>query len=281
MAKTVLFCALALLAIASGSGLLYLAPWQHSSQAVPPKKASTPQTVSSTATAQAHLHATAIAQADTSAEATAEAEASTEDAAATIAMQNLYTESTQGNPALNDPLHTNGSNKWDENTSSKYERCAFIGGGYHVIEPQSSSNEDLSFYPCFANTTNFRNFALQARVTVLKGDWGGLVFLANNTHTNYCDFGVDSTGIYQFYCSLNGYRSWGLSSQKTSVGNKSPLANLLTVIVRDQHIFLYVNKQYIGSIKENDLSMGEIGVFAEDDASTTEAAFNEMQVWTL
>jgi hypothetical protein len=281
VARIALLCIVALLVIVSGSGLLYLAPWQHSTQSRTQSTA-TAQPVTLTATAaQTHLQASATAQADINAEATAEASANVQEAANDTAMQNLYTQATQGIPAINDPLTTNDSNQWDVNISSKHESCAFIGNTYHVIEPQPVGYNVSSFYPCFANTSSFSNFALQARVTLLKGDLGGLVFLADNAHSNYCYFGLYSTGIYQFYCYINGYTTLGLDSQKTAVGNKSPQANLLTVIVSNQQIFLFVNQQYVGSIKQSYLTTGEIGVFAQDNLNTTEVACNNIQAWKL
>ena len=284
MASTVLLCVLALLIVASGGGLLYLAPWQHSTQTKAQTKAQstgTAQTLSLTATAQAQIQATTVAQADTNAEATADAEANAEDAANAIAMQNLYTEATRGIPVINDPLRANDSNKWDENTSSNYERCAFIGGGYHVIEPQPGDNSGFSLYSCFPHTANnFTNFALQARMTILKGDGGGLVYLADSTHKNHCYFSLDNTGVYWHECHhINGSTTWTFDSQPTAVGNKSPQANLLTIIVRNQHIFLYVNKQYVTSMKDTSITKGEIGVAAEDDTKSTDVVFNDLQVW--
>jgi serine/threonine protein kinase len=283
VARIALLCIVALLVIVSGSGLLYLAPWQHSTP-TRTQITATAQTAAVTATAQARLRATTIARADANTEATAEAAAGAEAAVTATATQNLYTQATQGTPIINDPLTANDKNSWDENTSSKHESCAFIGKTYHIINqqpPSYYSSYTPSIYPCFANTTNFSNFALQARVTILKGDSGGLVFLADSAHSNYCYFGLYNTGTYHFLCYINGYYTLGLNSQKTVVGNKSPQTNLLTVIVRNQNIFLYVNQQYVGSIKVTFLTTGEIGGFAEEDTTTTDVTVNAIQVWQL
>jgi hypothetical protein len=229
--------------------------------------------------AQTHIQMTETAQANQAnmnAQATAQAIAMNEATVTATAVNNLYIAATSGSPALNDPLSRNDSNNWSEGTSSKGESCAFIGGAYHVTEPQL-----YSFYPCFANATSFTNFAFQAQVTILKGDIGGLVFLADRAHANYCMFYLDKDGKYQFFCYINGSGTLGLNTVNTPVGYKSPQANLLTVIVRSNYISLYVNKQYVGGIKENFLSSGEIGVLAQDNGMPTDAAFSNVQVWNL
>jgi hypothetical protein len=228
------------------------------------------------AQAQTHIQMTETVQANTNAQATAQALAMNETTVTATALNNLYIEETAGSPVLNDPLSRNDANNWTTGTSSKGESCAFMGGAYHVIEPQLSS-----LYPCFANVTNFSNFAFQAQVTILKGDMGGPVFLADNAHANYCVFGLSSDGKYEFFCFINGSPTLFVYTANVPVGYPSPRPNLLTVIVRNNYIFLYVNKQYVGGIKETFLKFGEIGVFAYDTAQSTDVAFSNVQVWNL
>src|SRR2546421_527519 len=90
---------------------------------------------------------------------------------------------------------------------------------------------------------------------------------------------ISGTRIHQV--SMKAVPSLGLDSEKTAVGNKSPQTNQLTIIVRNQYIFLYVNKKYVGSIKESYLTTGEIGFFAENGVNTTEVALSNTQVWQL
>ncbi len=270
--RKLLLGTLALLVIISAGGL---ALWQHSTQ-TEAQSASEAQKAALTATAlQGHLQATTIARADANAEATADAAANIEATATVTAMQNLYTQSTQGTPVMNDPLTANDRFQWDEGPTARHESCTFIKGAYHIIEPQSNS------YDCYANATNFSNFAFQVQVTILKGDLGGLDFLANTDHTQNCFFGLYGTGDYVSGCISNGIIPFTIYSWKAAVGNKSPHTNLLTVIVRNQQASLYVNKQYIGSFKESPLTSGAIGLFAHDFTSSTEVTFNNAQVWSL
>jgi eukaryotic-like serine/threonine-protein kinase len=272
--KAALLIILALLVATSGIGLIYYTTVLHPAQL---KAQSTPTAQNSLA---APAQATAQARAYTSAEATAEASATAEARVTATAQQNLYAEATSGSPAIDDMLHYNNGNQWDVNTSSRGESCAFTGGAYHVIEPNLNYYYP-SFYPCFANRVTFSNFAFQAQVTITSGDMGGLVFLADNTHASYCYFGIYSAGAYEFYCYVNGGPTFGLNSEGKAVGQKSPQSNLLTVIVRSNYISLYVNKQNVANIKENFLSTGEIGMFAQENTQPTDVAFSHAQVWNL
>lgn len=274
LAKAALLIILALVVATSGLGLIYYTTVLHPAQL---KAKSTPTPQNSLA---ASGQATAQAQAYTSAEATAEASATAEAIVTATTQQNIYVEAMSGSPVIDDMLHYNNGNQWDVNTSSRGESCAFIGGMYHVTEPNINYYYPY-LYPCFANRVTFSNFAFQAQVTITSGDMGGLVFLADNAHANYCYLGITSTGAYEFYCYVNGGPTFGLSSEGKAVGQKSPQSNLLTVIVRSNYISLYVNKQNVANIKENFLSSGEIGMFAQENTQPTDAAFSHAKVWSL
>ena len=57
--------------------------------------------------------------------------------------------------------------------------------------------------------------------------------------------------------------------------------NLLIVIARGSYIYLYVNKQYAGSVTDNTYTSGQIGVFGADNANPTDVAFSHTQLWKL
>jgi hypothetical protein len=269
--RTILLIALALLVMTSGIGLIYYTAVLHPVQS----QAQVNSMAQTTLTMQAHVRATGTAQANTNAEATAEASATTEAMVTATARNDLYVKATGGIPVIDDALRYNNGNHWVEGTSSTDQSCAFTGGAYHVTDPQLNT-----IYPCFANAITFSNFAFQVQMTILKGNIGGLVFRADNTHMNYCLFGLASDGTYQFFCYVNGAYKLYLSSGST-VGHPSPQPNLLTVIARGSNISWYVNKQYVGSIRENLFSSGEIGMFAWADTQSTDVAFSHAQVWNL
>src|SRR6266849_9181286 len=105
----------------------------------------------------------AAAAAHAQATATAHAQAT---ASAIVALQNPYTHS--GTLALSDPLSDNSKgHAWSEDAPN----CAFTGGTYHAIAPDTRYADY-----CLAQDTNFNDFALEAQMQIVKGDAGGLVF---------------------------------------------------------------------------------------------------------
>jgi hypothetical protein len=57
--------------------------------------------------------------------------------------------------------------------------------------------------------------------------------------------------------------------------------NTIGVIARDSNIYLYINKQRVGHLNDNKLSLGEVGVFCTDVTNSTEVAFSNARVWVL
>jgi hypothetical protein len=214
-----------------------------------------------TAIANAHATATAVVRATAIAQATA------------TAQQNFYQQATSGSPVLVDPLSGPSSSGWllgsDQQTS-----CFFAGGALH-----SYSARDHLYNPCLALATNFANFTVEVDMRILRGDGGGLLFRTDaNNNTGYCFF-VGSDGAYSLFINdgqtLNGL----IGGPSTAIHSGIGPDNLLTVIAQGNTITLYVNKQYVASIQDNNFGRGSIGVFAGNDGHVTEAAFNNLQVW--
>jgi len=244
------------------------------------------------ATATAHAHATATAAAF-SATGTAQAQsiAATADAfnatatpqaqatGTAMAYQNLYNSATSGTPALSDPLSDNSNgNGWSEGTSSNFA-CAFAGGAYHASESQKNS-----FVYCDAPSTNFRDFAFQVQMKIIKGDDGGVIFRANDTNNTYYVFSVGQDGSYElFVCPPKASKCNSALLNNSSGAIKQGLnqTNVVTVVVKGNTITLYVNQQEIDSVTDNTFSHGQIGVIAFDISNPTEVVYNKAKVWTL
>src|SRR5712692_250790 len=210
-------------------------------------------------------------------------------AATAIAPQNIYTQATSGTPAFNDPLSHQDSSNWDVGTSNGKD-CAFIGGAYHV---KSSSQ------PCFAQASNFSNFALQVQMTIIKGNSGGIIFRAHlgSTNTSFYFFSIGQDGSYVFGTTQIGSSSGTSKLVFSSQGNMNAAAaikhglnqtNLITIVARGSDIYLFVNKHYIDHISDSTLNSGKIGVFANATSHTTisfgsgnptDVAFSNAQIW--
>jgi len=232
--------------------------------------------------APAHTSTTATLQAQAST--TAQAVATATEHAVATASQSLYTQITSGSPVLNDPLMDNSEvNGWDvEHTPGS--DCIFTQAAYHArITTQDH------FFACFAVSSNFINFAFQVQMTIIKGDVGGIVFRANDTETQFYYFGIDQDGSYFLFryappviSGKNPQNNPHLAGGITSVIHTGlNQHNLLTVIARDNRLYLFVNQLYITSITDSTYSAGAIGVVAESVKNPTDVMFSNAQVWTL
>ncbi|WP_376795960.1 hypothetical protein [Thermogemmatispora sp.] len=266
---------LMLLLFLSGIGLIIYGGIYHPAQlrAGATATVSAALTALSQSTAQARAQATATAIARAHATATAAAQATAVAAATATAQQATYTQATQGNPTLVDPLSGQNGNQWTLDNNLR-EGCFFSGANLHSLVAS-----DHAFIPCLARATRFADFTLQVHMRLARGDGGGLVFRANaDSGTGYLFF-VGSDGNYSLMLS-DGTRANALVGGPTpAIHTAAGQDNLLTVIARGSSILLYVNKQYVGSAQDTNFSSGQIGVFAIDLGHVTDAAFSQLQVW--
>jgi hypothetical protein len=181
--------------------------------------------------------------------------ANTANAAATATATTLYlnyVQATSGTPVLDD----------------SQIGCTFTSGAYHA-----SINQKNTFLVCYAQPT-FSNFAFQAQMTILKGDYGGIVFRTNKENSFGYRFAF-GLGI----CNVH-YGDKELFSSTTLRASLNQ-AYLLTAIVRGSNISLYIDKQWLTTVEDNSASSGGIGFMAGDFDNEADVAFRHVQVWNL
>lgn len=192
----------------------------------------------------------------------------------------LYKNTTSGKPVLNDPLSQNDLNQWTPIATAAYESCSFTGAAYHVTIQQKSDTEG-----CYAQATNFSNFAYQVEMTIVKGEYGGIFFRSDPVKHGEYDFIFTPSGNYYFLLTLIAPNTGKSNSTQllygTAPGFKTGLnqKNLITAIARGSRISLYVNQQYINSVTDNTVVSGFIGVRASEISQSTEVIFKNAQVW--
>ncbi len=218
-------------------------------------------------------------QAQPHASPTTQAQQSTTPSAQTP--QGLYDQITQRPPTLNDPLSTNYTNKWTESLSAdnKYS-CAFSGGAYHAIaQPQNA------YTLCLAQATNFGDLAYQVQMTIVKGEFGGIVFRVDSSQTKYYSFLIDRSGTYRLITSVDntGQHDYDLlkgSSAWFRTGLNQ--VNRIAVVARGSSINLYINQQYITGASDSTYRAGQIGVFGGNSTQApTDVVFSHVQVWNV
>ena len=278
-AMTISLIIAALLVLISGFGLIFYAAALHPAQlrAQATATAETQLTMAARATAQANAQATGTAQALVNATATAQSIATAQAVATATALQNIYNQATGGNPLLNEALNGQDSLNWDQYPAVGGGGCSFSGGALYANVPQKGY-----YVPCFAQASNFSNFTLQVQMTIVQGDGGGLVFRANSASSKFYIFAVGRDGSYTLLISLDDKHNNPLTyGNSRAINTNLNQTNLLTIVARGSNIYLYVNKQYVGSVSDSTYNSGQIGLFGADNTNPTDVAFGHIELWQL
>src|SRR2546421_4383864 len=255
--NAILLTAIALLIIAGCTGLFYVI---HTDQVAADN---------ASATAQAHATSTTAVNATTNALANATATASV------IAANPDPYPHGQGTLALYDPLSGN-SHKYGWNVKST---CIFKGGAYHANIPNQHFTDT-----CVANASDFFNFVFEVRMTIIKGDCGGIAFRDDHATDKRYFFEVCQNGYYAFllYAGGSGVIS-KVFTNRTSTAIRTGLnqANVIAVVANAGTFDLYANKQKIAGLSDSTFSHGQIGVAASASNDPTEVVYSNAKVWTL
>jgi serine/threonine protein kinase len=159
---------------------------------------------------------------------------------------------------------------WDVFNYSGGGGCAFSGGAYHAMMPQTGH-----VAVCTAEGSNATNFIYQVQMTVLQGDGGGLLFRSNSS--GFYRFRVGTDGTYDLVNQTVGLVNGSSPAIRTGAGQ----TNILKVVAQGNAISLYVNGQLLTTVHNSASSYGKFGVFGVDFANSTDAAFNNARVWQL
>jgi serine/threonine protein kinase len=253
--RTVLLAGLALTLIAGSAGLFSLLR------------------ANQIAVERANAIATTLAVMHANATATTIAAAAT----ATMIAQNPDPYPPGGTLALYDPLSkTNIAYGWDEGTNSVGDGCKLTGGAYHVKEITPNY-----LHQCIAESTDFKNFAFEVQMTIIKGGSGGIIFRADGSSGKWYDLDISQNGQY-FVARYDGFKPGGkIITSGTASSFKAGLnqSNSIAVVANGSTFNLYVNGQEVITFSDSTYSHGQIGVLASD--SPTEVEYNNAKVWTL
>ena len=182
---------------------------------------------------------------------------------------------------LNDPLADNSQGHvWLEGKNSLGASCYFSNGAYYSAQPNAGY-----FHSCMGQSTDFANFVLEVQITLISGDYEGIVFRVNPGNANqYYYFSIDQKGGYILRRSMDAnFNDTVVISQgaspSTLIGQNQ--SNVLAVVANFGNIDLYVNHQKVVSASDNILSHGQIGFFVGNDGTNAVAMFSNVKVWQL
>lgn len=227
-----------------------------------------------TATQVANVTATANANATATRIANVTATANT-NATATQIVNLSYANAIAGTTAVDDSLQANSTNNWDTTYASGYGGCTFTQGAYHSIVQKNTRS------PCFAQATNFSNFAYECQMTIVAGDQGGIAFRANKDNGAFYYFHINISGVYGLDIYSNNSLSKSLASGfNPAIKTALNQVNVLTVVAIGNTLTLYVNKVKVASATDPTYTSGQIGVVAEDTGNPSDMVFSNARVWT-
>ncbi|GLV58821.1 hypothetical protein KDH_56510 [Dictyobacter sp. S3.2.2.5] len=194
--------------------------------------------------------------------------------------QTLYQQAIVRKPLLTDKLAAQDSYDWEPVNTNASGKCTFTGQALHATSVQG--NQAVL---CLEQALQFDNIAFQAQVTIRQGDTAGLVIRSNKTGEQLYLFGITTTGRYLL---ASAQKKTG-EQTKVIAGGLSPAIqqglnqpNQLTIIARQQTLYLYVNGQYLTKVNDATASKGQVGFFSGDSQhNVPEAAFNQSHVWGI
>ncbi len=270
--RTLLLVGLTLLVIASGVSLFSINHANQAATAANPNTNATAIASNTTDTTAASIAApTATAQVNAT-------------ATASLIAANPDPYGAGGTLALYDPLRDNTMGyRWDEGNMGTGGDCKFTRSGYDVLQ-----SEPNSFNDCFANATNFSNFAYEVQMTIIRGDAGGILFRGGSAIVGaFYYFTVSLDGYYEvFFCPPNSNSCNDLVTSTRSPAIKPGLnqVNLLAVVANGSTFTIYVNHHPITSFNDSTFRQGQIGVVASPlgtNGHPTEVVFSNAKVWTF
>jgi hypothetical protein len=229
-----------------------------------------------TATTQGNATATTQANATTTTQANATATTQAAHATAT-ATTNPYGGTLVLSDSLSDISHGYG---WPV-VNDQFGTCQFLGGAYHVSTTISSGGHWCDASP------DFRNFAFEVQMTILKGDTGGITFRAEDALNTTYVFAVGQNGKCELSVAQGSSNTRTLLVQPVlslAVHQGLGKTNTIAVVARGNTITLHVNHQQIASVTDSTSSHGLIGLVASSytlGSYPTEVAFSNARVWTF
>jgi hypothetical protein len=186
--------------------------------------------------------------------------------------QMLYEHVIATKPAFNDPL-THG----DMLLLAGDSCTAYTIRGLSI----SAHSENGGLSMCWSLPTNLNNFAFQVKMTIVRGDEGGLLFRIDKEKLNMCVFTINTEGAFNvaiFGNPLITLLHRPGAAIKVGLGQ----ANVLTVISQGETALFYANDHYLGQVTNAAIPMGGgIGLAAYDLLDPTTVVFNNLRVWKL
>ena len=198
-------------------------------------------------------------------------------ATATTIAANSDPYSPAGTLALLDPLSQ--SKAWSKGSNAKFGgKCQFVNGAYQISQSRTDK-----FYYCDNKSKQYSNFTFEVKMTINRGDCGGLVIRNDNTGRDYI-FEVSQEGFYFFlkYKSNSSGATALMSGISSAIKQGTGQSNTIAVVANGGNFDLYVNGQKIDHASDSDdYSQGYVGLVASAINNATTVTYQDARLWML
>jgi hypothetical protein len=162
---------------------------------------------------------------------------------------------TSGTPLLSDPLESNTTGRWAEDSS----HCIFTGGTYHITVTQTNFLQH-----CLLLAPSLDNAAVQVDASLLSGHDVGLLLRVNGDR--FYSFEINRQGQFFFLRHDPGGNTPLIPSTPSKAIAPPGQKNTLLVIARGDDFKLYINDVFVGEAHDNTYASGYIALAAGTQA---------------
>ncbi|GHO99603.1 hypothetical protein KSF_096510 [Reticulibacter mediterranei] len=189
-----------------------------------------------------------------------------------------------GKLMLYDPLTTDQSTtqswRWEQDST-----CAFQGNAYHVTDVVRGYLVNCELTNDGNSVLNFSDFTLEVKMTILKGDEGGITFRQVN-QPGYLGYRIlfDKDSNYRFLLSTSSDTKELMSGASSAFHTGYGQTNTIGLVARGRSFTWYVNDQSAGSVSDSTYQLGSFDLEAATFSGHTEypeVAYSNFKIWRL
>lgn len=189
-------------------------------------------------------------------------------------LQHSYNEMSATIPTINDELTAPDMNNWETGAG-----CSFINEAY-----TATVKEKGFFLPCLAKSIKIDNFVYQVDMNIMSGDAGGLIVRANQATDRSYIFVVGQDSSYSLYYYAGNDQK---AAQPLTDGYSDLIKtgynhiNTLGVLASGASLDFYINRKYVTSIDNATMTVGQVGLLANNYKSSTKVIYAHAKIWKL
>ena len=131
-----------------------------------------------------------------------------------------------------------------------------------------------------ANGLVFSNLAYEANITMLQGDYAGIWFRYDKTQATRYLFFIAANGLTALVRDDNDVITL-LAHDRPVTLRPGHQTNLLAIVAIGDTLSMYVNNQFLGSVKDSSYQQGQVGVFAQGVTGGFDVIVSNVRVWRL